>query len=493
MISQLSAQDSQFLYVQGGDVLTHVMSINLYDPSTAPGGAVRFKEIVRHVASRCHTSPVFRRKLHRLPLDLDHPYWVEDTDFDVEAHISHVRLPKPGDWRQFCILAARHFSRPMNMDRPLWDIYVVEGLDRIPGVAPGSYALLQRFHHSAIDGASGSYALIALCDKDARGTPAVQPGTGAVELGVVPEPATVVTRALTSNLTSPVKMLNALMKLSPALVAAAKKRLAEPARQGRRGVPVTRFNHRVSPHRMFAAAEFPLVELGRLRRRVDGATINDVILAICGGALRRYLLEHRDLPRDTLVAVSPINARPRNGEDAVSGNNLSAMTVALATDLADPVARLQAIRNHTREAKEAKAGLGARLLTDLTRHIPGATLAGVARLVTNERIARNQANLIITNVPGSRSPLYMNGARLTHQFGMGPVTHGLGLFIAAHSYNGIVSFCITADRQLVPDVDVLVRCLEESFAELQRSRRVSSKAVATRTLKRTARPSRKVR
>jgi diacylglycerol O-acyltransferase / wax synthase len=189
-ISQLSAQDSQFLYVQGGDVLTHVMSINLYDPSTAPGGAVRFKEIVRHVASRCHTSPVFRRRLYRLPLDLDHPYWVEDTDFDVEAHISRVRLPKPGDWRKFCILAARHFARPMNMQRPLWDICVVHGLDRIPGVAPGSYALLQRFHHAAIDGASGSYALIALCDKDAHGTPAVQPGADEVELGVVPAPAT---------------------------------------------------------------------------------------------------------------------------------------------------------------------------------------------------------------------------------------------------------------------------------------------------------------
>ncbi len=167
MISQLSAQDSQFLYVQGGDVLTHVMSITLYDPSTAPGGKVRFKDIVRHVSSRCHTSPVFMRKLHRLPLDLDHPYWVEDPNFDVEAHVTHVRLPKPGDWRQFCILAARHFARPMDMGRPLWDIYVVEGLDGVPGVAPGSYALLQRFHHSAIDGASGSYALIALCDSDA--------------------------------------------------------------------------------------------------------------------------------------------------------------------------------------------------------------------------------------------------------------------------------------------------------------------------------------
>jgi diacylglycerol O-acyltransferase len=492
MISQLSAQDSQFLYVQGGDVLTHVMSITLYDPSTAAGGKVRFKDIVRHVSSRCRTSPVFMRKLHRLPLDLDHPYWVEDPNFDVEAHVTHVRLPKPGDWRQFCILAARHFARPMDMGRPLWDIYVVEGLDGVPGVAPGSYALLQRFHHSAIDGASGSYALIALCDSDALGTPAVRAGPS-VELGVVPAPVTMVTRALAANFSSPVRMMNAVMRLSPALVAAAKRRLTTPPGGGRSGVPVARFNHRVSPHRMFGAAEFPLVELGRLRRRVDGATINDVILAICGGALRRYLLQHRDLPRDTLVAVSPINARPRNGQDAVSGNNLSAMTVELGTDIADPVARLQAIRNYTREAKEAKAGLGARLLTDLTRHIPGATLAGVARLVTNERIARNQANLIITNVPGPQFPLYMNGARLTHQFGMGPVTHGLGLFIAAHSYNGVVSFCITADRLLVPDVDVLVRCLEESFAELRRSKRASAQAVAGRKLKRTTRTARKAR
>jgi hypothetical protein len=157
------------------------------------------------------------------------------------------------------------------------------------------------------------------------------------------------------------------------------------------------------------------------------------------------------------------------------------------------VARRRSTRHCTREAKEARSGLAARLLTDLTRHIPGATLAAVARLVTSERIARNQANLIITNVPGPQFPLYMNGARLTHQFGMGPVTHGLGLFIAAHSYNGIVSFCITADRQLVPDVDVLVRCLQESFTELRRSKRASAQAVARRKPRRTTRAARKAR
>ena len=468
-ISQLSAQDSQFVYVQAGDVLTHVMSINIYDPSTARGGAVRFKDIVRHVASRCHTSPVFRRRLHRLPFDLDHPYWVEDPDFDVEAHVTHARLPKPGDWRQFCILAARHFARPMDMGRPLWDIFVVEGLDGVPGVAPGSYALLQRFHHSAIDGASGSYALVALCDKDARGTPAVRAQAGAGEIAVMPTPATMVTRALAGNLASPARMLGAVMKFSPALLAAARKRLVEPPAPGQGGVPVTRFNARVSPHRVFAAVEFPLAGLGGIRALVDGATINDVVLAICSGALRRYLRHHGELPAASLVAVAPINARSRNGEDEVPGNNISAMTVELGTNIADPVSRLQAIRDRTRDAKEVKAGLSARVMTDITRHIPGVALARVARLVANERITRSQANLIITNVPGPQFPLYMNGARLTHQFGMGPVAQGLGLFIAATSYNGVISFCITADRQLVPDVEFLRRSIEAAFKELQRA------------------------
>ena len=160
MTTQLGAQDAQFLYAQAGNVLTHVMSINLYDPASAADGRVRFKDLVRHIASRVSAAPVYQRRLHRLPLDLDFPYWVEDTDFDAEAHVTRVRSRGPGAGAQFCTLAARHFGREMDMTRPLWDIVVVEGLDAVRGVAPGSYALLQRFHHAAIDGTSGAYALI---------------------------------------------------------------------------------------------------------------------------------------------------------------------------------------------------------------------------------------------------------------------------------------------------------------------------------------------
>src|SRR3546814_3510355 len=139
MLKQLSAQDAQFLYTQTANNLTHIMGIYIYDPSTAPGGFVRFKDIIAHVESRVHTSPLFRRRLHRLPLDVDHPYWVEDEHFDVEAHMTHARLPEPGDWRQFCIAVARWFSKPMDMNRPPWDIYIIEGLDRIAGIPPGSF------------------------------------------------------------------------------------------------------------------------------------------------------------------------------------------------------------------------------------------------------------------------------------------------------------------------------------------------------------------
>ena len=465
MSQQLSAQDAQFLYIQNGNTLTHVMAINICDPSTAPGGKVRFKDIVAHIAARIDTSPVFKRKLFRLPFDLDHPYWVEDTEFELEAHVTHARLPEPGDWRQFCIQVARHFSRPMDMSRPLWDIYVLEGLDRIPGIAPGSYAMLTRIHHAAIDGASAAHMFVALSDRDAKGTPAIPLGLAKVALGSAPNPVEVLTRAIQSNLTSPVKFMNTLLKMSPALVAAASKTMREQKGE-RSGVPDTRFNASISTHRVFDATEFSLADLGRIRKLVEGATVNDVVLAICSGALRAYLLHYKELPSETLVAVAPINLRERKGEAEVPGNNISAMSVELATNLADPAARLAAIRRYTVNAKAAKTGISARVMTDLTKHIPGATMAGVARIITSPRFAPKAANVFISNVPGPQQPLYINGATITHQYGLAPLAHNMGLFIATPSYNGRISFCITSERSIMPDVAFFRECIEASFREL---------------------------
>jgi diacylglycerol O-acyltransferase / wax synthase len=490
-IKQLSPQDAQFLYIQTASSLTHIMGVYIFDPSTAPGGKVRFKDIIKHIASRVDSSPVFKRRLYRLPMDVDHPYWVEDEYFDVEAHMLHSRLPEPGDWRQFCILTARHFSRPMDMNRPLWDIYVVEGLDRIDGVAPGSYAILHRVHHSAIDGVSGAASFVALSDIDAGGNPIVPLPAHREPLGDEPTTAGIVTRAMRANVTSPVKLMNAMLKFAPAVISAA-QRSATTRNDGMRGgVPETRFNAAISPHKAFEAAMFPLKQIAEIRQLVLGSTVNDVVLAICSGALRMYMQLHKELPEEPLVAVAPVNARKSNGEADTPGNNISAMSVKLPTHIADPIKRLIAIQSYTKDAKEAKAGLSARIMTDLSKHIPGATMAGVARLLTSKRFAPRQTNLFISNVPGPQFPLFMNGAKLTHQYGLGPLANNMGLFIAALSYNGNISFSITTDRKIMPDVEFFRKCIQASFAELRAALDKPAKATGKPKIKAAAKPKRK--
>ncbi len=467
MVQQLSAQDAQFLYIETANNLTHIMGVYIYDPATAPGGKVRFKDIIRHVESRVHTSPLFKRRLYRLPGDIDHPYWVEDEHFDIEAHMSHARLPEPGDWRQFCIATARYFSKPLDMNRPLWDIYVIEGLDRIPGVPPGSFAMLHRVHHAAVDGASGAHAFIAMSDIDPNGTPAIDAPPPEFDLGRAPTPTEVLTRAWSASMQSPVKFMNALMKMSPAILQAARKTMTDGKMTA--GVPETRFNVPVGPHKMFDGTSVSLADCSLIRKKVEGATVNDVVLATCGGALRKYLEHHGELPQDSLVAVAPINRRGKEsgaGKASTPGNQVSAMSVPIRTDIADPLERLAALRDYTVEAKEAKTGISARVMTDLSQHIPGATMAAVARILTNERFAVRSTNLFISNVPGAQVPLYMTGAKLIQQYGMAPLANNMGLFIATPSYNGRIAFSIISEREIMPDIAFFRQCIDASFAEL---------------------------
>lgn len=464
MLKQLSAQDAQFLYTQTANNLTHIMGVYIYDPSTAPGGFVRFKDIIRHVDSRVDTSPLFKRRLHRLPFDMDHPYWVEDEHFDIEAHMSHARLPEPGDWRQFCIAVARYFSKPMDMNRPLWDIYIIEGLDRIPGIPKGSFAMLHRVHHAAVDGASGAHAFIAMSDIDANGTPAIADPPPLEELGDPPTSTETLSRAWSASMQSPVKFINALAKMSPAIISSARKAIADGGMTA--GVPETRFNVAIGPHKMFDGTSVALADVALVRRKVPGATVNDVVLTTVGGALRKYLAKHKELPKESLVAVAPINLRGKGGKASTPGNQVSAMSVPVRSDIADPLERLAAIRDYTVEAKEAKAGVSARIMTDLSQHIPGATMAAVARLVTSERFAVRGTNLFISNVPGAQVPLYLAGAQLVTQHGMAPLANNMGLFVATPSYNGRIAFSLISERAVMPDIAFFRTCIEESFADL---------------------------
>jgi WS/DGAT/MGAT family acyltransferase len=441
------------------------MGVNIFDPSTAPGGKVRFKDIIEHIETRLIYSPVFKRRLMRLPLDFDHPYWVEDEFFDIEHHMFHSRLPEPGDWRQFCIHLARHFSRPMDMNRPLWDMYVIEGLDRIKGIPKGSYAIATRVHHAAIDGASAMHFFSALSDRDPEGTPAIDLEPFTEELGESPSTINVLNRALISNIQSPVKMASTLLKFSPAIFDTIRKTLGSDASKGKK-VPQTRFNQPVSPHKMFEGTRFSLKDLKRIKDSVEGSTINDVVLAICSGALRTYLDHHGELPADPLVAIAPVNARSSGRDAELPGNNISAMSVALPTNVADPLERLQTIRDTTRQTKAAKSGISARLMTDLSKHVPAATMAGVARLIAGGRFTSRLCNLFISNVPGPQQPLYMNGAKMLHTYGMAPLADGMGLFIATPSYNGEMTFSVISAREIMPDIEYFRKCIDASFKEL---------------------------
>ncbi len=467
-MEQLSPQDAQFLYMESAHNLTHVTSIMVLDPSTVPGGRkVRFKDIIAHVAERMHVAPMLKQRLVRVPLELDYPYWVDDEHFDLEYHMRHGRLPEPGDWRQFCIHMARYHSRPLDMNRPLWEMYVVEGLDHIEGLPKGCYAIATKIHHCAVDGASMMRFFGAMMDKDNKGTPAVP--LEVVERQAAPPPSLreMARRATANNLRSPVRIADALLRSTPGLYKAAQSALAKRS-EPRKGVPETRFNGAVSPHKMFDSLEFELDDIKGVRKLVEGCTVNDVVLAICSGALRSYLTHHKELPSDPLVAWCPINARPGGASDTdAPGNNITAMTVNIHSDESDPVERLRQIYQSTRSSKEAKSGLSARLMTDLTKHVPAATQVLASRLVLRSGTAARMCNLFVSNVPGPQDQMYMNGARQARSVGLAPLGEGMGLFIATPSYSGKMSFNVISTREIMPDIEFFMECLRESLAELQ--------------------------
>jgi len=468
---QLSPQDAQFLYMEDGDVASHVTAIAICDQSTAPDGLVRFKDIIDLIETRLSSSMIYNHKLMRMPLEIDHPYWVEDPHFDNEYHISHGHLPAPQDWRQFCIHMARFHSRPLDMARPPWEIYIVEGLGHIDHFPEGAFALVIKIHHAAVDGTSVQKFISSLMDFGPEGPPAL-PQTHANKRKQEKAISTqeLLLRAAFNNAMAPSKIARAALRLAPGIAKAAARRMASKGGSGD-SVPHTRFNVTVSPHRAFDATVFELDDFKTVRRAFKDAKINDVILAVCGGALRQYLTAKNELPSQSLIATAPINARPQSADPVGAksdGNNISAMAVPLYTNIADPAERLKAIVRTTKSAKAGQSGLSARVMTDLTQHIPASTQALLTRaLLSNPRFSNQLCNLFVSNVAGPPEPLYFCGAKVLNNFGMAPIGGGVGLFIATPSYAGQLSFNITTTRDIVPDTPFLIECIKTAFDDIK--------------------------
>ncbi len=460
---QMGGQDASFIYNEAPRMPMHIAGLAIYDPSTA-NGTVTFKGILDHIRARMPLVPTYYERMVRVPFDYDHPWWVVDPEFDLEFHVRHIALPHPGDWRQLCIQAARLHARELDLDRPLWEMYVIEGLDNVEGVPPGSFAVVTKTHHAAVDGVSGVELASIINDLEPDAQPPAGPEPPAPDQ--VPSPYELMMRAGINNAMQTqrfVEFMQRAMPPMPTFPTAGQPQIpqATPA-------PRTRFSGTVTAHRVIENRSFDLGEVRRIKSAVDGATINDAVLAVVAGSMRRYLESKNELPPDPLVIMAPISIRSADEKGAL-GNRVSGMTLPIPTNEADPLERLRTVHTTTQASKETANAVPAKTLADFNQFVPWAQMGLAARTAASLKLADTVAptiNTVVTNVPGPQVPLYMAGAKLLKQFGMGPVTDGMGIMHPVLSYNGEIAISVTACREMLPDPAFYAECIQASFDEL---------------------------
>jgi WS/DGAT/MGAT family acyltransferase len=464
MLQQLSAQDASFLYMDTPTTPMHVGSAMILDPSKSPYGPMTLELALKFYEERLHLMPMARRRLVHVQFGLDHPYWIEDPDFDLEYHIREVGLPEPHDWRQFYTLCARILGRPLDLTRPPWEVYIVHGLDKLDGIPSGSIAVLTKTHHCAIDGASGVDMLMAMSDLTPEMAP-VEPPKRPWQGDPVPSDIELMTRFFGNSLLRPIAFADLLAQALPVqqrFAATASSRAQPPAKP----IPKTRFNAPVSSHRVIGGRRFPLDEVRAMKNVVKGATVNDVVLAVCGGALRTYLEAKHELPSESMVAMAPVNLRKETKDGLATGNQVGALFIAIGTDIADPLERLRSVQSLTHQAKEISNAVRADLMTRLSEFVPAAT-ANLAARLTAESARANQAapafNCSITNVPGPQVPLFSMGCETVTIVGYGPISDNMGLIMPVSSYYGELSIGFTSCRDMIPDPDFFMECIQDSF------------------------------
>ncbi len=462
MLNPLSGLDSSFLFLETPRQPMHVGSVLVFE------GSIQFDDFRDVMAARLHMVPRMKERLVMVPFGIGKPYWVEDPDFNIDMQLQHVALPRPGAWKDLRGLAARIFSVPLDRTRPLWEMTFVEGLDTIPQVPPGSVALISKVHHAAIDGVSGADMLGILLDmtREPREFPAPTPR----HVPPIPNELEVLRYTGRKIARKPSEIIRVAKDAIEAARATSKtqKKQGADAPPAPMTAPVTPFNHLISGQRIWNTA---LLELDRVKAIKTAAqcTLNDVVLAICAGALRRYLVDRGALPLKPLVAMVPVSTRQED-QRGTMGNMVSAMMIELGTDIEDPVERLNAIKSHAKSGKAVEKAGAARAMSDIAEFIPFGLANRMTRLYSRFKVSELHNpffNLVITNVPGPQIDLYMAGHKLLATMGMAPVMDGMGLLIAVLSYNGVLSISPTSSPAVMPDLDKFARYLRESANELE--------------------------
>ncbi len=466
-MKQISKNDAIFFFADTPRTPAVIGGISLYDQSTAKNKTVRFKEILNWIDERIALWPASKQRLVRVPFDMGLPYLVDDPEFNIESHVHHLALPKPGDWRQLCILASRLYSRPLDMNRPLWETYIVEGLDSVEGIPKGSFAVIGKMHHIIADGKTAMALMMAMHSEDpelARELfEKVEENDRDTE---IPSDLSLIAKTLPEMMRQP---LNSIRSVTSLMKGEYKARRAQSTKKmaGTPTVPKTIFNKTLSPYRTFDGCRFPVADFKAVKSKVEGATFNDVTICLCAGAMRKYLIKHNELPNESLVAMCPISVRKEG--DSAGGNQISNMQVAIGTHIGDPIKRLNYIHQRTTEGKELAALRGDDSMGNIAGILPPATASLFFKSAEGMKwISKVKPlfNTFISNVPGIPMDIFYCGAKMVGNYGIAPLVDGVGSFHTVTSFKDHMYLSVTGDRDILPDPASYIDCLKESFAEM---------------------------
>jgi diacylglycerol O-acyltransferase len=463
-MKRLTGLDAAFLSLEVPSSPMHVASIIVLDPSTVEGG-VGMPQLRALYEKRVHLAPPFRRRLVEVPFGIHHPIWIEDPDFDLDFHLRHIAVPAPGTTDELSELAGHLVAMPLDRRRPLWEVWLIDGLEN------GHVALLSKVHHAAIDGASGEELMIAILDL----TPEIEekpPADKPWKPDRVPTDTELFGYAAVSLAQNPVKLFKSTRRTLEAAfqVRRSNRRRGTSPPPPPFTAPRTSFNHPLTPHRHVATASLSLPDV-KMIKNTFGVTVNDVILTLCGGALRHYLDGVEEHPDRPLVAMVPVSVRTEDKKGEM-GNEVSATLTTLATDLDDPLERLLAVSGGMRRSKEQFNAIGADTLQNWTEFAAPALLGRAARIYSRMKVAdvhRPAFNMLVSNVPGPPFPLYVSGGLVKAVYPVGPIYDGVGLNMTVMSYLDSLDFGINTCPELMPEPWRLTDGLHRAIEDLKKA------------------------
>ncbi len=478
-ITPISGMDAAFLYAETDTSPMHVGSVAIIE------GSLEFDTFRKVLLSRIHQMPALRKRLMFVPMSIDYPYWVDDPNFNIDLHLQHVALPQPGAWKQLRALASSVFTEPLDRSRPLWSFTFVEGLDEIPQVPKGSVAIISKVHHVAIDGMAGAGMMSLIFDMfpKAKEIPTPKP----FKPKKLPNEINLVVKSAIDFAKNPLKLPtivgNTIAASVKTGVITRSQSLDLPTAPF--SAPATPLNGIISAQRKWNSAILDLARVKALKNAM-GTTLNDVILAICAGALRKYLNDKDQLPKKPLVAMVPVSTRAST-DTSNSGNQISAMLVQLPTNIEDPIERLETIHDNTTLGKTYQGAAGAKTLSNLAEAVPFGVANLASRMYSRFNMSKMHKpvfNVVITNVPGPTIPIYLQGHKLLSVMGTAPILDGMGLIITILSYDGHITISPTSDVKSMPDIDTFTKYilqsanyLEKHVLEHQKTKTVKKKKI----------------